>query len=89
VTNENEAEEPTMSLCLRAVTELDPNALARILGFFQNLNIIPRRVIAERGTGDTLYIRIDVTGLTEDRLTLIAAKTAQLTGVAQAHWHRL
>jgi hypothetical protein len=89
VTTENDADEPTASLCLRAITELDPSALARILGFFQNLNIIPRRVIAERGSGDILYIRIDVTGLTEDRLSLITVKTAQLTGVAQAHWHRL
>jgi len=88
--NEEDAEElPTERLCLRVAAELEPSALPRILHQFQNLNIIPRRVIAERDTAHTLHIRVDIVGLTEDRLTLIASKVGQLPGVGNAYWHRL
>lgn len=89
MTTENDADRPTASLCLRVVAELDPSALTRILGFFHNLNVIPRRVIAERGSRQDLFIRIDVSGLPEDRLSLIAAKAGQLPGIGNAYWHRV
>ena len=83
-------EEPvTQALCLRVNADADPGALARVLTCFQTLNVVPRRVVAELGTGGTLYIRIDVTGLTEGHLSLIAAKIGQVPCVGNAYWHRL
>jgi hypothetical protein len=84
------SQEPaTQALCLRVCAEADPGALARVLNCFQSLNVVPRRVIAEQGTGGALYIRIDVTGLTEGHLSLIAAKIGQVPSVGNAYWHRL
>jgi hypothetical protein len=82
-------ERPTQALCLRVNADPDPGALARVLTCFQSLNIVPRRVIAEHGTTGTLYIRIDVTGLTESHLSLIAARIGQVPCVGNAYWHRL
>jgi hypothetical protein len=79
----------TQALCLRVSADADPGALARVLGYFQTLNVVPRRVIAELGTTGMLYIRIDVTGLTEGHLSLIAAKIGQVPCVGNAYWHRL
>lgn len=79
----------SQALCLRVSADADPGALARVLNCFQSLNVVPRRVIAEHGTTGTLYIRIDVTGLTEGHLTLIAAKIGQVPCVGNAYWHRL
>ena len=80
---------PTQALCLRVSADADPGALARVLNCFQSLNVVPRRVLAEHGTTGTLYIRIDVTGLTEGHLSLIAAKIGQVPCVGNAYWHRL
>jgi hypothetical protein len=83
-------DEPQMrSLSLRVVAELDPSALPRILSYFQNLNLIPRRVSAERASSPELHIRVDVSGLSEERMCLITGKVAQLPGVANAFWHDL
>ena len=82
-------ETATQALSLRVNAEADPGALARVLTCFQTLNVVPRRVIAEAGTTGTLYIRIDVTGLTERHLSLIAAKIGQVPCVENAYWHRL
>lgn len=79
----------TQALCLRVCTEADPGALARVLTCFQSLNLVPRRVVAEQGTSGTLYIRVDITGLTEGHLSLIAAKIGQVPCVENAYWHRL
>lgn len=79
----------TQALCLRVSAEADPGALARVLSCFQTLNIVPRRVVSELGTTGTLYIRVDVTGLTEGHLSLIAAKVGQVPCVGNAYWHRL
>jgi hypothetical protein len=79
----------TQALCLRVCADADPGALARILTHFQDLNIVPRRVTAELGTGGALHVRVDVTGLTEGRLSLIAAKVGQLPCVGNAYWHWL
>jgi hypothetical protein len=82
-------EAATQALCLRVNADADPGALARVLTSFQTLNVVPRRVVAELGTTGTLYIRIDVTGLTERHLSLIAAKVGQVPCVGNAYWHRL
>jgi hypothetical protein len=79
----------TQALCLRVCADADPGALARILICFQTLNVVPRRVLAELGTTGTLHVRIDITGLTERHLSLIAAKVGQVPSVGNAYWHRL
>ena len=80
---------PDWSLfCLRVAAEPDPGALARVLGRFQNLNIVPNRVVAELSTTGTLHIRVDVAGLSESAIELIARKLGQVPCVLNAHWHR-
>jgi len=74
-------------LRLRVVAEADAGALMRVLERFQNLGILPRRVIAEFTTTDSLSIQLDVAGLEETRLTLIAAKLGELPCVTHAYWH--
>jgi hypothetical protein len=75
-------------LRLRVVAEADAGALMRVLERFQNLGVLPRRVIAEFTTTDSVSIQLDVTGLEESRLSLIAAKLGELPFVTQAYWHR-
>ena len=76
-------------LRLRVAADADPGALARVLERFQNLNIVPRRITAELGANDALHIQVDIFGLTEERLTLIAAKIRQVPSIVNAYWHRL
>ncbi len=44
----------------------DPGAIARVIERFQNLNVVPRRVIAEFSIDDSIHIEVDVCGLLED-----------------------
>jgi hypothetical protein len=74
-------------LRLRVVAEADAGALLRVLERFQNLGILPRRVIAEFTTTDSVSIQLDVAGLEESRLSLIAAKLGELPFVTQSYWH--
>ena len=74
-------------LRLRVVAEADAGALMRVLERFQNLGVLPRRVVAEFTTADSLSIQLDVAGLEESRLTLIAAKLGEMPCVTQAYWH--
>jgi hypothetical protein len=74
---------------LRVVADADPGTIARVLERFQNSNVLPRRVIAEFATNDTLHIQVDVCGLPEDQLKLMAAKIKQSLSVINAHWHRV
>jgi hypothetical protein len=80
---------PFTLLRLRVATEADPSVLPRLLGYFQNLNLIPRQVNAEFGINALMHLQIDVTGLPEERLTLIAAKVGQFPHVLSAYWHYL
>jgi hypothetical protein len=75
-------------LRLRVVTEADPGAVARVLERFQNINVLPRRVVVEHGTNDSVYIQVDIAGLSEQMLTLIALKISQVPCVSHVHWHR-
>jgi hypothetical protein len=86
---EQELQEPIRALCLRVSAEGDPGALARVVSFFQTLNIVPRRVLAEFGTDAMLHIRVDVAGLTEHRLSVITSKIGQIPSIENAYWHRL
>ncbi len=74
---------------LRVVADPDPAALPSVLGRFQNLNIIPRQVIAEFGSNDTLHIAIDILGLTDAQLALIASKVREAPSIVNAYWHRI
>ena len=74
-------------LRLRVVAEADAGALMRVLERFQNLGILPRRVLAEFTTADSVSIQLDVAGLEESRLSLIAAKLGELPCVTQSYWH--
>ena len=74
-------------LRLKVVAEADSGALMRVLERFQNLGVLPRRVIAEFTTTDSLSIQVDISGVEENRMTLIAAKVGQIPCVSQAYWH--
>jgi len=74
---------------LRVTAEADLGALARVLERFQNLNIVPRRVVAEMGSGDELHIQVDIAGMAEERLTLIVAKLNQALSIRHAYWHAI
>jgi hypothetical protein len=77
----------TKFLRLRVTAEPDPGALSRVLANFQNINLLPRRVIAEFGSSNELHVTVDLVDLSEHRLTCIAAKVAQIPSVLQAYWH--
>lgn len=71
------------------VADPDPTAIGRVIERFQNLNVVPRRVSAEFAANDRLYIEVDVFGLTEEQLSLVASKIGQGVSIYHAHWHRL
>jgi hypothetical protein len=74
---------------LRVVSDADPGAIARVVERFQNLNIIPRRVSAEFSSNDLLHIEVDVCGVPDEQLALIAGKIRQSPCIVNAYWHRL
>jgi len=74
---------------LQVVADADPGAIARVVECFQNLNIVPRRLTAEFSSNDLLHIEVDVCGLSDERLKLIAGKIRQATFIVNAYWHRL
>jgi hypothetical protein len=74
---------------LRVVANADPGALARVVERFQNLNVLPRRVIAEFGINETIHIQVDVCGMPEEQIKIVAAKIGQATNVVSAYWHRV
>jgi hypothetical protein len=74
---------------LRVVADADPGAVARVIERFQNINIVPRRVIAEFGINETIHIQVDVCGIPEEQLKTVAAKLGQATSILSAYWHRL
>ena len=74
---------------LQVVADADPGAIARVVERFQNLNIIPRRVSAEFSSNDLLHIEVDVCGIADEQLALIAGKIRQATSIVDASWHQL
>src|SRR5580700_7167009 len=76
-------------LRLRVVADADPTAIGRIIERFQNLNVVPRRVSAEFASNDLLHVEVDVFGLTEEQISLVAGKIGQAVSIYYAHWHRL
>lgn len=67
----------------------DPSVVPRILGHLQNINVTPRHVAVDFSHTGRLSLRLDVCGLSEERLTLIAARIGQFVPVANAYWARL
>lgn len=63
---------------LHVVAESDPSALARVIERFQQLNIVPRRVLAELDDAGFLNICVDVEDLKLDAALFIAAKVGQM-----------
>jgi hypothetical protein len=74
---------------LRVVADADPGAIARVVERFHNLNIIPRRVCAEFSSNEVLHIEVDVCGISDEQLALIAGKIRQATSIVNAYWQRL
>jgi hypothetical protein len=72
-------------LRLRVVADADPSAIALVADRFRNLNILPRRLLAEFGSDDRLHIEVDVCGMTEQQLSLIANKIAQAPSIHSTH----
>jgi hypothetical protein len=74
---------------LQITADADPGAIARVVERFQNLNIIPRRLTAEFSSDDLLYIAVDVCGVSDEQLELIAGKIGQAPCIVNVYWHRL
>jgi len=76
-------------LRLQVTADGDPSVLPRLLGLFQNINCTPRSVLAEFDIHARMHLNVDVSGLAEERLTLIAGKIGQNPCVLNAYWHYL
>jgi hypothetical protein len=74
---------------LRVLADADPGAIARVLERYQNLNLLPRRVVAEFDIDDGLHIEVDVCGLLEEQIKVIAAKIGSGNSIINAYWHRV
>ena len=74
---------------LRIVADADPGAIVRVVERFQNLNVVPQRVIAEFSSNDMLHIEVDVCGLADEQLNLIVGKIRQAPCIVNAYWHGL
>jgi hypothetical protein len=76
-------------LRLRIVADADPITLVRVLDRFQNLNVMPRKVTAELCTTGLYHVEVDVFGISEDTLRMIAGKLCETTCIRTAHWYRI
>jgi hypothetical protein len=74
-------------LRLQIVADADPAAIALVADRFRNLNVLPRRLLAEFGTDNRLHIEVDVCGMSEEQLSLIANKISQSPSIHRTHWH--
>jgi len=74
---------------LHVEAEADPGIVIRILERFQTLNLIPRRVSADATTTERIYIDLQLSVCSVERIASIAAKIQQLPTVIHARWHRL
>jgi hypothetical protein len=76
-------------LRLRVVADAEAGALARVLERFQNLNLVPRKVLAELSTNGVFHVEIDISGISQECIDRIAAKIREATCVHSARWHPL
>ena len=77
------------TLCLRVVAQADPATLARVLSYFQILNVVPRRVVAELDPSGVQHIQVETRGVSVHQLAMIGAKLAQHPAVERADWGAL
>jgi hypothetical protein len=71
---------------LRVVADADPGSLMRVLERFQNLNIVPRKVLAELSSSGVFHVEVDIAGLPEDFMDIIAAKIGEAPCIHSASW---
>jgi hypothetical protein len=74
---------------LRVVADADPGALLRVLERFQNLNVVPRKVLAELSLKGVFHVEVDITGLSRDGMDIVAAKIGEAPSIHSASWHPL
>ena len=76
-------------LRLRVVADADAGALARVLERFQNLNLVPRKVLAELSIKGVFHVEIDITGIRQDCMDIIAAKIGEAPCIHSARSYPL
>jgi hypothetical protein len=76
-------------LRLRVVADADPGALAQVLNRFQNLNVVPRKVLAELSLKGVFYVEVDVSGIAQECMDIVAAKIGESPCIHSARWHPL
>jgi hypothetical protein len=76
-------------LRLRVVADADPGALVRVLERFQNLNVIPRKVLAELSLRGVFHVEVDITGISRDCMDIVAAKIGEAPCIHSVRWHLL
>lgn len=76
-------------LGLRVTADDDPGAITRVLERFQNLNVLPRKVTAERATTGLLHVEVQIAGLAEEMLSLVTNKLNSMPCIVSAYWYRL
>ena len=74
---------------VQVTADNDPAALPRLIAYFQNLNLVPSKVLAEWNCFDRLYVEIDAAGLPEETVRLIVAKMREIPCILNAHWYRI
>ena len=74
-------------LRLRVVADADPGALMRVLERFQNLNVVPRKVLAELSITGVFHVEVDIAGISGDCVDIIASKIGEAPCVHSARWH--
>jgi hypothetical protein len=74
---------------LRVTADADPGVVARVVERLQNLNVLPRRVLAEADSNNRFRIEVDVFGMPEAQMRQMAIKLRQNTSVLNAYWCRL
>jgi hypothetical protein len=74
---------------LQVVADADPGAIARVIERFQNLNVVLRRLTAEFSSNDLVHIEVEVCGVPDEQLALIACKIRQAPSIVNAYWHRV
>jgi len=75
-------------LQIRVAAEADAGVVAHGLERFQNLNVIPCMVRAERATTGLVHIELRVGGLSEQTIALIVARLGQVPSILNGYWHR-
>ena len=74
---ENFVDDAGPALRLQVETEFDPGVLIRVLERFQQLNIVPRRVVADVTADGRIIVEVSVSGLRRSRLAQLVKRIEQ------------